>query len=74
MLVQHLRTKCGLPSGHAYILTGSDEERVAVQNPWGEKIEWFGQTSALNGEFWMNWDQFIMQFHQVYSTTVQYRK
>ena len=47
------RTKCGLPSGHAYILTGSDEERVAVLNPWGEKIQWFGPTSTLNGEFWM---------------------
>ena len=64
------RTKYGLPSGHAYTLTGSEEDQVEVRNPWGEKTEWVGQTSAPDGEFWMAWDQFMTHFHQVY--TVQY--
>ena len=58
-------SKYGLPSGHAYTLTGSEEDQVEVRNPWGEKTEWVGQTSAPDGEFWMEWDQFMVHFHQV---------
>ena len=59
------RSKYGLPSGHAYTLTGSEEEQVEVRNPWGEKTEWVGQQSAPDGEFWIEWNHFFTHFHQV---------
>ncbi len=59
------RKEFGLPSGHAYTLTDSTSDKVEVRNPWGEKTEWLGQTSAPDGEFWMEWDHFFTHFHQV---------
>ena len=55
----------GLPSGHAYTITGGTEEQVQVRNPWGDSTEWTKQTSAPDGEFWILWDDFFTHFHEV---------
>ena len=58
-------SKWGLPSGHEYTLTGFTDTQIRVRNPWGGDIEWAGQKSDADGEFWMDWLDFMTHFHQV---------
>ena len=58
-------SRWGLPSGHAYSITGFSEDKVRVRNPWGGNTEWVEQTSEADGEFWIEWADFMVHFHQV---------